>query len=749
MILRNNSGTVIDEVAWGSGGKSISGWGSTSKPSASEGKTIRRANPDTDTNTYSDWINNSYPDPDCGDSTNTKAKIVLSESELFFNTVLGDSIVSQTFNISNGGSGTLHWSISTDAGWLKCSPVSGTDASKILVSIEDSGLSSGNYSGIIKVIDPDAINSPQVIAVKLTLTECLPSRIKLSTTRLNFTSENDSEIQPQSFNISNLGCKTLSWALKSNKSWLKCSPVKGEDSAEISVNADSSGLANGTYTGTITVTGVDASNSPQTVSVTLKIDHCLPAAIKLSHTKLNFYSVKGVSTSIQNFEISNTGCKTMVWTAISNREWLICKPNSGTDSGKINVSVDTSGLNPGDFNGTVIVRSNDAINSPKTINVTLKLYSTDSVPFGSFETPLDNSTVSGSIPVTGWALDDVGVQSVKIFGKDAQNSFYIGDAIFVEGARPDIAIAYPDYPNNNKAGWGYMLLTNFLPNNGNGTFTLEAQATDTSGNLVVLGSKTIYCDNANAVNPFGAIDTPSQGGTASGNNYINNGWVLTPQPNHIPVDGKTIEVWVDSVKKGYPVYNLFRPDIASLLPGYANSNGAAGSFSFDTTGYTNGVHTIHWIATDSAGNSSGIGSRYFTIQNSSYDYCQTIETVSDPSPLKIPSLEPILVHRDGDQGKNSQWIAPAENGIFSIYIEELEPLEIRLGELFSGSHGYMKQGDILKPLPIGSTFDKVNAVFYWIPGPGFVGNYELVFIENHSFKAMRKVVEITILPHRS
>ena len=39
------------------------------------------------------------------------------------------------------------------------------------------------------------------------------------------------------------------------------------------------------------------------------------------------------------------------------------------------------------------------------------------------------------------------------------------------------------------AGWGYLLLTNMLPNQGNGTFMLHAYATDAEGNTVLLGSQ--------------------------------------------------------------------------------------------------------------------------------------------------------------------------------------------------------------------------------------------------------------------
>ncbi|MCP5103662.1 MAG: hypothetical protein GY950_09805, partial [bacterium] len=38
----------------------------------------------------------------------------------------------------------------------------------------------------------------------------------------------------------------------------------------------------------------------------------------------------------------------------------------------------------------------------------------DTPPVGTIETPVHGSTVRSSIPVTGWALDNIGVESVKI-----------------------------------------------------------------------------------------------------------------------------------------------------------------------------------------------------------------------------------------------------------------------------------------------------------------------------------------------
>jgi len=236
-------------------------------------------------------------------------------------------------------------------------------------------------------------------------------------------------------------------------------------------------------------------------------------------------------------------------------------------------------------------------------------------PFGTFATPSDGATVSGVVSLTGWALDDVAVAHVKIYLIAGGSLVYMGDGVFVEGARPDVAHAFPAYPNSQKAGWAYSLVTNFLPDGGNSAYTIQVIATDNEGTQTTLGMKTIHCDNNNAVKPFGDFDTPTPGGIASGSAFRNSGWALTPQPNTIPTDGSTIRFFIDGVYKGNATYNIYRSDIAALLPGYTNSSGAGAYFDFDTTAYPDGVHTIFWTATDNGGNSEGIGSQYFTIQN--------------------------------------------------------------------------------------------------------------------------------------
>lgn len=344
----------------------------------------------------------------------------------------------------------------------------------------------------------------------------------------------------------------------------------------------------------------------------------IPPQISLDHTRLNFgVKQSGPQTPAQSLFITNRGGGVLEWAVAGNAPWLKCTPSTGVDNGIISVSVDPGEIAPGIYAAILSIAAPKASNSPQIVDITLTVYDSQSTasPVGCFDTPAQDAAVSGCVPFTGWALDNIGVENVKLYRETEQAPVYIGDAVFIQGVRPDVENKYPGSPLNYRAGWGYMMLTNFLPNAGNGTFKIHAAATNKEGISFTLGVKTIIVNNAVAVKPFGAIDLPGQGGIASGSSYRVAGWVLTPKPNSIPVDGSTIAVYIDGIYLGHPTYNIYRADVATLFPGYANSNGAHAYFDIDTTAYENGLHQIYWIVTDSAGNAEGIGSRFFTIRN--------------------------------------------------------------------------------------------------------------------------------------
>jgi hypothetical protein len=502
----------------------------------------------------------------------------------------------------------------------------------------------------------------------------------------------------------------------------------------ITVTVNVSAIATSPQVNQVSVSGGGANSANASDSTVI----ALTATLSVNRTTLNFGFNGLLITSPQTVLVSVTGGG--VWTAISDHSNITVNPGTGVGTGTFQVAA-TAGPS-----GTITVTSPGATNSPQviTVNVASVLIL---APFGSFDTPLNNTTgVTGAIPVTGWALDNIEVTRVDIFrepinGEPAGNLIFIGTAVFSADARPDVAATYPTFPYQYRAGWGYQLLTNELPNSsgfgppGNGTYKLHAIVVNKANNTLDLGTRTITVDNAHAVKPFGTLDTPTQGGTISGNDYVNFGWALTPQPAMIPTDGSTITVIIDGTSVGHPVYNQYRSDIANLFPGgYANINGAVGYFHINTTTLANGVHTISWNVFDNQGHGEGLGSRFFNVQN------------TGPGPVAAPEEIPVTAAKAGvrvrhgmDVNSRFRPIVPDSEGGYSVTMEEVGLIELHLG----AASGNMLVDGAAQALPTGSTLK--GGVFYWQPGPGFVGDYTMQFERPDG---TRIPVRVKIVPKR-
>ena len=242
-------------------------------------------------------------------------------------------------------------------------------------------------------------------------------------------------------------------------------------------------------------------------TISFRVDIGVPT-IGLSRAALSFGAAGSATTKAQTIAIRNAGDGEMTWTASSPQAWISVSPSSGAGASQLSVSVNPAGLAKGTHAGTVNITAPGADNSPRSVAVTLKVYAAGATasPFGVFDTPVSGSTVKGSLPVTGWALDDIEVAKVDLrrapvagdppAAIDVDGLVYLGEATLVDGARPDVETAQPGYPLNYRAGWGFMLLTYGLPAQGNGTFVLHAVAYDKEGRRQDLGTKTIHSDNA-------------------------------------------------------------------------------------------------------------------------------------------------------------------------------------------------------------------------------------------------------------
>jgi sugar lactone lactonase YvrE len=448
----------------------------------------------------------------------------------------------------------------------------------------------------------------------------------------------------------------------------------------------------------------------------------------------------------------------VAWTATSNRPWLTVTPASGNGSAALSVAVrfDSSLPTTGTVSGAITVALNGVSTTVGPITVTLQL-TASAPPFGSFDTPVgDGTALAGSVAVTGWALDNIGLRRVELWRdlvagesttpfastpNDPRNGkVFIATPTFVAGGRPDVEALYPTTPFAYHAGWGYLLLTWGLPNQGNGAYQLYAYAFDEENNVATLGTKTILVSNNTAAKPFGAIDTPAIGGDASGPNF---GWALTPRVNgvatcRIPLSG--VQVSIDSGPLQPVVYGDVRSDVAGAFTGFSNSAAAGGHSIIDWTTLTTGAHAIGWLVTDDCNRADGIGSRFFNVANGTTPVTVESLATAGVSAMRVSETEsdaPITVARGF--GELPVIVPPGEAGSRTVEVKQGERIEMRLPRGFESAYQLARDGE-RRALPTGSTWDSASGIFYWQPAPGFLGRYRLVFGNGSERISVRVVV---------
>ncbi|MCB0211409.1 MAG: PKD domain-containing protein [Anaerolineae bacterium] len=94
--------------------------------------------------------------------------LAVSPNELVFNAIKnGSNPPSQSFSITNAGTGPLSWTADDNKPWLNIGYKSGTAPATVDVSVNIAGLAPGTYSGKIMITSPNVQGSPQNIDVTL------------------------------------------------------------------------------------------------------------------------------------------------------------------------------------------------------------------------------------------------------------------------------------------------------------------------------------------------------------------------------------------------------------------------------------------------------------------------------------------------------------------------------------------------------------------------------------------------------
>lgn len=263
----------------------------------------------------------------------------------------------------------------------------------IQVSVDASGLAPGVYRGTVSINAP-LIAQPFMVNVVLDVSGSSPPRLSVNKPALSFTLPPNGPSAQDTLIVANTGGGSASFSVHATTAaggdWLAVSPASGistsTDSATLTVTANASALSLGTYSGMIVISGPAGSLG---VPVSITINEVKPK-ILISQTGLTFSAVSlGGSPPPQQFGILNVGEGALNWSAravtLSGGDWLRLSARSGRvatpflDVSLVDVSVDPSGLAPGDYYGRLEITA-PADNSPQLATVILKVLPQDLYP---------------------------------------------------------------------------------------------------------------------------------------------------------------------------------------------------------------------------------------------------------------------------------------------------------------------------------------------------------------------------------
>lgn len=292
----------------------------------------------------------------------------------------GQNGTTQIVSATNIGSGSLNLSVTSSDTWLVATlgkpGVCGDVGSCIPVqmALQTAGLANGTYTGFVTLTDPNSVDTPQTISVTVAIGGNVPSQ-------LTFYAAPNGNSSSTFYASKN---STASATTQTGGGWLSVSGsgVGSFDySRTFTVTANATGLAAGSYNGSIAVTDATLGNKsvPTVLNVTTEpIAQPLFPNIQLTIAQGAANQNYPLPTTGQFYPlVTNAGQGTLTVSAVavatpSGETWL----TDATDANNnVQLTANATGLSPGTYQGTVTITSN-AANSPTVVPVTLTVLAT-------------------------------------------------------------------------------------------------------------------------------------------------------------------------------------------------------------------------------------------------------------------------------------------------------------------------------------------------------------------------------------
>lgn len=326
----------------------------------------------------------------------------------------GSDPAPQLVSITNSGGGSLRGlAVSSIAygggatGWLQASIVTPSEGARLRLAAVTAGIPTGSYSATVTVTSTAPAVAPRTINVSLAVAP--PPVLTLSTTTVAFGAAiGGSAPAAQGVNITNTGGGTLSGLTVSSPvtpggqavTWLSATLSATTAPATLTLQANPTGLAIGSYQARVTVSAAGADGSPRTIDVSLVVSQ--NATIILTPTALTLSAVAGSTPPATTIAVSNGGGGTLSGLSLGPVQygsgasgWLVVTLGATQAPAQVTVAAASASLAAGTYSATVQVRSSLAGVAPATLTVTLSVRNAAMIVASTASVPL---TATGSQP---------------------------------------------------------------------------------------------------------------------------------------------------------------------------------------------------------------------------------------------------------------------------------------------------------------------------------------------------------------
>jgi subtilisin len=283
---------------------------------------------------------------------------------------LGDNA---TVTLAGTNASTTAWTAAAKHSWTSLTVASGTGSGTVTWNRNATSLAAGTYVDTITVTAPGAANgSPAMIFDTLHVTAPVVALVVYPASR--HAAAQQGAIAPgDTANVQLLA--SVAWTATNKHAWNTLTAASNIGNGRVIWSRSTAGLTPGLYVDTITVNAPGAVGSPSSVIDSFTVTPAAATILAVAPSSRNVSVQQGNTAPGDNATVTLSGgtAGTTAWTATKRQPWTTLTTATGTGSGTVAWTRNTTGLAAGTYVDTITVTAVGAVGSPSTVIDTLTI----------------------------------------------------------------------------------------------------------------------------------------------------------------------------------------------------------------------------------------------------------------------------------------------------------------------------------------------------------------------------------------